>query len=373
MEKELSRKAYMRCGSVAGLLTNFCLFIIKFFAGTVSGSASVTADSFNNLSDMGASLVALIGFTMAEKPSDEEHPFGHGRIEYISALVVSFIILFLGMELLLDAFDKIVHPAAVHFSLLPLILLVLSVPVKLLLGLYSRRIGKKINSAALMAAGRDSLNDVLVTTATILVAVFAGKTAFPLDAVLGLFVSGFVIFSGFGILRDTVGPLLGQLPPAELVSEIEKRILECPGVTGLHDMIVHNYGPGQFIASVHAEVPADCDILKIHDVIDLAERRVREELNVLITIHLDPVETDDALTKKLREMVIGIIVEMDMGLTLHDFRVVSGESHTNLIFDLVVPHGCKIKNADLKEMIDTALSGRNPNYFTVITFDRSFV
>ncbi len=373
MEKKNTRKAYMRRGSVAGLVTNFLLFVIKFFVGTFSGSTAALADSFNNLSDMGSSAVALVGFQMAEKPSDKKHPFGHGRIEYISALVVSFIILFLGLELLGSAAQKIVHPSPVRFSLLSYLLLALSVPAKLALGLYSRHIGRKINSAALSAAGRDSLNDVLVTLATLLSAVLSGFTSFPVDGCVGLLVSAFVIFSGIGILRDTIGPLLGQMPPQELVLEIETRILECPGVTGLHDMIVHNYGPGRFIASAHAEVRADSDILKIHDAIDMAERRVREELGVLITIHLDPVETDDALTQKLREMMVGIIVNMDMGLSMHDFRVVSGESHTNLIFDLVVPHTLGVPDATLKESIDAALSSENAQYYTVITFDRSFV
>ena len=373
MEKKITREQYMRRGSVAGLLTNLLLFIIKFFVGTLSGSVSVMADSFNNLSDMGSSAVALIGFKMAAKPSDEEHPFGHGRLEYISALVVSFIILFLGIELFTSAFDKILHPQAMHFSAVLFALLLLSVPAKLLLGLYSRRIGKKIHSEALMAAGRDSLNDVIVTLSAIASAVVSRFVSFPIDGYIGLLVSAFVIFSGFGILRDTIGPLLGQTPPSELVSGIATRILECPGVTGIHDMIVHNYGPGRFIASIHAEVRSDSDILKIHDAIDLAERRVLEELGVLITIHLDPVDVDDVLTHKLREMVLGILGELNMGLSMHDFRIVSGDSHTNLIFDVVVPHTVHMTNTALKEAIDEKLAAQNPNYYTVITFDRAFV
>jgi len=372
MQKNM-REKYMLRGSVAGLGTNLLLFLFKFIIGSIAGSVAVVADAFNNLSDMGAGLVTLIGFKMAGKPSDAKHPFGHGRIEYISGLIVSFIILLLGMELAGGAVGKIMHPERVHFSVLTLSLLCLSVPLKLMLGLYNRKIGHKINSPALSAAGRDSLNDVLVTSATLISGFLSLYTDIPVDGYIGLGVSALVIFSGIGILRDTMGPLLGQAPPASLVSAIEARILECPGVTGIHDMIVHNYGPEQFIASAHAEVRADCDILKIHDAIDLAERRVTEELGVLITLHLDPIDTDDALTNKLREMVDGIIREIASGLSMHDFRIVSGDTHTNLIFDLVVPVSLKMHDSAIKEEVDRRLHAQNPSYFTVITFDRAFI
>lgn len=373
MQKNRTRESYMLRGSIAGLCTNFLLFVLKFCIGAASGSVAVTADSFNNLSDMGSSAVTLIGFKMAEKPSDEQHPFGHGRIEYISGLVVSFIILFLGLELAIDAAGKILQPAPVRFSVLTVSLLCLSMPVKLILGLYARHVGKKAASPALQAAGRDSLNDVLVTLATILSAVLSTAFGLPADGYIGLAVSVFVIFSGVSILRDTTGPLLGQAPPREIVEEIEKRILDCPGVTGMHDMIVHNYGPGRFIASAHAEVRADCDILKIHDAIDLAERRVTEELGVLITIHLDPIATDDVLTNKLRDMVEKEIRDIGPGLSMHDFRIVCGDTHTNLIFDLAVPRSLKLPDSVIKEELDTRLRRQNPSYFTVITFDRDFI
>ncbi len=368
-----NREKYIFRGSLAALGANFLLFAVKFFIGSVSGSIAVVADAFNNLSDMGAAAVTLIGFKMAEKPADEKHPFGHGRIEYISGLIVSFIILLLGVELAGDAVNKILHPAAVRFSPVTLSLLCLSVPVKLLLGLYNRRLGRKINSPAMQAAGRDSLNDVLVTLATILSAVLSLYTDLPADGYIGLGVSVFVIFSGIGILGDTLGPLLGQAPPASLVREIEKRVLECPGVVGMHDMILHNYGPDRFIASAHAEVRADCDILKIHDAIDLAERRVTEELGVLITVHLDPIATDDVLTNKLRDMVELQIRDIDPGLSMHDFRIVCGDTHTNLIFDLAVPRSLKMQDSTIKEELDRRLRRQNPSYFTVITFDRDFI
>ncbi len=373
MQESRDRKSWILRGSLAGLITNFLLFAVKFIIGTVSGSVSVMADSFNNLSDMGSSVVTLIGFKMAEKPSDEQHPFGHGRIEYVSGLIVSFIVLLLGVELARNAIGKIIHPVGVQFSVLTLAALCLSMPAKLFLGLYTRRIGIKIGSPAMQAAGWDSLSDVLVTLATVVSAVLSLFTALPADGYIGLGVSVFVIYSGLRILQETSGPLLGQAPPHTLVADIEKRILDCPGVTGIHDMIVHNYGPDRFIASVHAEVRADCDILKIHDAIDLAERRVTEELGVLITIHLDPIATDDALTNTLRKKVEAIVQEINPGLSMHDFRIVCGDTHTNLIFDLTVPRGMKLQDSALKEELDRRLRQQNPSYFTVITFDREFI
>ncbi|MBE7025153.1 MAG: cation transporter [Ruminococcaceae bacterium] len=373
MQKKDGRQRRLFRGSIAGMGTNFLLFLIKFFIGNASGSIAVIADSFNNLSDMGSSLVTLIGFQMAKKPSDEQHPFGHGRLEYISGLVVAFIVLLLGVELAGNAVGKIIHPVPLHFSALTLSLLCLSIPVKLALGLYVRQLGKQVASPAMQAAGRDSLNDVLVTFATVISALFSLVFHVAADGYIGLGVSVFVIFSGIGILRDTTGPLLGQAPPRSLVQEIEKRVLDCPGVTGIHDLLVHNYGPGRFIASAHAEVRADSDILKIHDAIDLAERRVVEELDVLITVHLDPVNTDDALTCKLRDMVAAQLPEIHPELSLHDFRIVCGDTHTNLIFDLTVPRTLKMTDGSIKEELDRRLRRQNPSYFTVITFDRNYL
>lgn len=370
--KHTSRQAAVLRGSMVCLITNLFLFIIKLTVGTLSGSMAVVADAFNNLSDMGSGAVTLIGMRLASRPSDKEHPFGHGRIEYLSALIVSFIILFLALELVGTAIGKILHPVPVHFSALTFSLLCLFIPVKLLLGLYSRRLGKKVNSPALVAAGKDSLADVAVTGTTVLSALLSFFTDFPVDGYLALSVSVFVIFSAIGILRDTLGPLLGQAPSPELAAEIQKKILACPGVTGAHDLIVHNYGPDRFIASVHAEVRADCDILKIHDAIDLAERRISDDLGVLITVHLDPIDTDDVLTNTLREMVLSIVRELDDALSIHDFRIVSGDTHTNLIFDLVLPSDSKLKESELSEAIDKMLKMQNPTYFTVITFDRDF-
>ena len=371
--EQRTRQTLILRGSLVCIITNFCLFLIKFAVGSLSGSVSVVADAFNNLSDMGSGAVTLIGTKLASRPSDKEHPFGHGRLEYLSALIVSFIILFLALELVGSAFGKILHPTPVHFSAVSFSLVCLSVPTKLFLGLYSRKIGKRVNSPAMVAAGKDSLADVAVTGTTLISAALSFFTDAPIDGFLALCVSAFVIWSAIGILRDTLGPLLGQAPSKELTTEIRKMILECPGVTGAHDLIVHNYGPGRFIASVHAEVRADCDILKMHDAIDLAERRISDSLGVLITVHLDPIDTDDALTNTLREMVAKIVADTHAGLSMHDFRIVSGDTHTNLIFDIVLPSTVKMSEQEISEVIDRKLKAQNPTYFSVITFDHDFV
>ncbi len=371
MEKN-NRECALSRGAWTGISINFLLFIIKFIVGTLSGSVSVMADSFNNLSDAGSSVVNLVGIFLAGKPSDEEHPFGHGRMEYISGLIVAMLILLLGAELLRGAAEKIIHPSAVSFNMITLLLLCLTIPVKLALAVYHTRLGKNTGAPAMAAAGRDSLNDVLVTAATILSAILA-KAGIWADGYIGLGVSAFVIYSGIGILKDTLGPLLGQAPPKMLSERIEQMILECDEIEGTHDLIIHNYGPEKYIASIHAEVRADSDILKIHDVIDLAERRIFDTLGVLLSIHLDPIDTDDVLTNTLKEKVIDIIGTIDARLSIHDFRIVSGDTHTNLIFDLVVPKKFQMRDAELKAEVDKRLHALNPSYFTVIIFDRSYV
>ncbi|MDD6307827.1 MAG: cation diffusion facilitator family transporter [Clostridia bacterium] len=367
------REYYINKGGLLGIGANLLLFIVKFLVGFFTGSISVTADSFNNLSDMGSSVVSMIGLKLAGRPSDAEHPFGHGRIEYISGAVVAVIILLLGIELARDAFFKILHPAPMRFGIVPLVLLCLTVPVKLGLAAYNRRVGKMVQSPTMLAAAKDSLNDVLVTAATIVSAIVSLFSPLPLDGYIGVGVAVFVILSGVGILKDTLGPLLGQAPPKEMANEIAERILSFEGIRGIHDLILHNYGPEKYIGSVHAEVRADGDLLKIHDVIDNAERQIREEMGVLLCIHMDPVETDDALTCELKEKMQEIIAEIDPALTLHDFRIVSGDTHTNLIFDVVLPPKCRMKEKVIQAEIDKALATMHKTYFTVITFERSFV
>lgn len=371
MSSPAARKRVGVLGSCAAIGVNLLLFGLKFFIGVLTKSVSVTADAVNNLSDTGSALVTLIGFKMADKQADEKHPFGHGRIEYISALIVSFLILLAGLELAKGSVSRIITPEPVAFSLPMIAALFLTMPVKLWLSRVTGRLGKLAGSVAMAATSADSLNDVFVTLATIISALISKYTGlYIIDGCVGILAALFVLYSGFCIAKDSLDPLLGQKPDSELVSKIEKIILESEYVCGMHDLIIHNYGPGRFIAGVHAEVPCDVDMLKIHDIIDLAERRISAELGVMISIHLDPLETDDEKTNALRAMMDKILSQIDTRLTFHDFRIVSGETHTNLIFDVTVPPGFGLSDEQIKAAIDSRLE---ETYFTVIVFDRSFV
>jgi len=363
-----------KAGFLAGFLgvaANLLLFIIKIVIGTVTASVSVVADAFNNLSDMGSSLVTIVGFKMADMPADEEHPFGHGRVEYISAFIVSLLILLAGFELLKSSFEKIVTPVQTSFSIVMIIVLVLTIPVKLILAKVNGELGKVIGSAAVEAASADSRNDVLVTSATIVSALLSKYFGFyAVDGYIGAMVALFIMYSGFSFAKETLEPLLGQQPDKEMVKKIQGLILDSKEVCGIHDLIVHNYGPDKFIASAHAEVAVDADILRVHDEIDLIERRIMEEMGVQMTIHIDPISTDNEAINSLREMVLKIVSEIDENLKIHDFRVVSGDTHTNLIFDIVVPHKFKMADKEIKAAIDSRLED---GYFTVIVFDRSYI
>lgn len=363
-----------KAGFLAGFLgvaANLILFIIKIIIGTVTASVSVVADAFNNLSDMGSSLVTIVGFKMADMPADEEHPFGHGRVEYISAFIVSLLILLAGFELIKSSFEKIITPVQTNFSIVMIIVLILTIPIKLILAKVNGELGKVIGSAAVEAASADSRNDVLVTSATIVSALLSKYFGFyAVDGYIGFMVALFIMYSGFSFAKETLEPLLGQQPDKEMVKKIQGLILDSKEVCGIHDLIVHNYGPDKFIASAHAEVAVDADILRVHDEIDLIERRIMEEMGVLMTIHIDPISTDNEVVNSLRKMVLKIIEEIDENLKIHDFRIVSGDTHTNLIFDIVVPHKFKMADKEIKAAIDSRLED---GYFTVIVFDRSYI
>lgn len=358
-------------GSTAGIIANILLFILKFTVGALSGSVSVTADAFNNLSDTGSCIVTFIGFKIGDKPADAKHPFGYGRIEYISGFVVAILIIYAGAELAKTSFMKMINPAETEFTFLMPLLLLLSIPVKLWLSALNGKLGKMTDSPAMEASAADSRNDVIVTCATIVSAVLVKLTSFyALDGIVGVIVALFVLFSGISIMRETLAPLLGEAPKLELAEQIEKLILSGENVCGVHDIIVHNYGPGKYIASAHAEVPADCDILKVHDEIDNIEQHIASNLGVLMTIHMDPVETDNESLNKMRRMLSETISGIDQNMTFHDLRAVSGDTHTNLIFDVVVPKKCKLSDDEIKARIDEAL---DPYYRTVIVFDRAYI
>lgn len=364
-----------RCGAFAGVVGIFCnllLFAAKLIVGTLAKSIAITADAFNNLSDAGSSVVTVVGFKMSGKPADKEHPFGHGRIEYIAGVVIAFVILMVGFELFTSSISKIFAPEEMQSGTAAIVVLVLSMTVKLLMGLFYRSVGKQIGSTSLMAAMTDSISDVAATGGVLLSVIVFQLFHLNVDGYMGAAVAVFVFIAGIKTLKDTLGPLLGQAPDADLVRSIREKVLSYEGVIGVHDMLVHNYGPNRWQASLHAEVSAGEDILKSHDLIDTIERDLECELNVHTVIHMDPVETDNERVTELREMVRGIIAGIDPRLSFHDFRIVDGPSHTNLIFDLLVPYGLYEKREGLEEEIERKVKAEDERYYAVMTVDTSF-
>ncbi len=366
------RTAYGTLGSVMGIIVNIILAVAKYIVGAMSGSISVTADAINNLSDAGSSIVSLFGVKLSAKPADKGHPYGHGRIEYISASIVAFLVLLMGVELLKSSVAKITNPEPVQFNVISLVILVLSIATKLWLGMFNKKLGKKINSAPMMAVMKDSFSDCLATAVAATSIVISAFSDINIDGYLGVFVAGFILLAGFNILKETMAELLGKPPEKEFVEQIENKILSYDLVVGVHDMIIHDYGPQRRFASAHAEVPADADMMECHDVIDLIERDVYSEFGLLISIHMDPIIVNDERINELRRMTSNIAKEICDEMSIHDFRVVDGPSHTNLIFDLIVPHKYVLSNQEICKLIDDKLSKIDERYFTVITVEHSF-
>ena len=366
------RRAYgTLCGAV-GIGLNVLLFIGKFCAGRLSGSIAVTADAFNNLSDAGSSAVTLLGFRLAGKKPDPDHPFGHGRIEYISGLVVAGLILLMGVELAKSSFDKIRHPEEVTFSALALVILAVSVAVKLYMWHYNRRIGGKIRSAAMEATASDSLSDAAATSAVLLAMLIGRWTGLAVDGYVGMVVALFILFSAYKAAKETLSPLLGQAPDPELVQHIRDIVEEHDTVVGIHDLVVHDYGPGRQMVSLHAEVPASGDILQLHDVIDNIERELHEKLHVQAVIHMDPIVTDDETVDVLRRQVAELVRQVEPRMTIHDLRVIRGTTHTNLVFDAVLPLDAAITPAEAGRRIREKVSELDGDYYAVVTVEHSF-
>lgn len=365
------RYAYGRLAGIVGLVCNVLLFAIKLFAGVLSGSLAIIADAFNNLSDASSVIVTLVGFKLSGAPADRDHPFGHGRMEYLSTMGVAVFIILAGFEVATSSIDKILHPSAAEFSAVSLIILASAIGIKLWMAAFSRHIGKAIDSDAITAAGIDSRNDVICTSLVLVSALVSRFTGWVLDGYIGLAVALFVVWSGFSVIRQTISPLLGQAPDPELVKGIEETVLSYEGVVGIHDMMVHDYGPGRVIASLHAEVPADRDMMHSHDVIDLIERDLMNRFNVITCIHMDPVDINDPETLRLKELATGELTAIDERLSLHDFRVVFGPSHTNLIFDVVVPFDYAEK-ATLPSLIEQRLQAKDERLFTVIQVETQY-
>lgn len=367
------RTAYGTLCSLLGIALNLLLFAFKFFAGTLASSIAITADAFNNLSDAGSSVVTLLGFRLASQKPDPSHPFGHGRMEYLSGLAVSMLILLMGFELGKSSVEKILHPAPVDSSALVVVILLVSIAVKLYMSFYNRSIGKKIGSTAMEATAADSLSDSVATAAVLFATLIARFTGLMIDGWCGILVAAFILFSGFNAAKDTIDPLLGTPPTKEFVDSIEKLVMSYPDVLGIHDLIVHDYGPGRCMVSLHAEVDAGGDILVLHDEIDNIERHLQSCLNCQAVIHLDPVVTDDKEVFETKQTVIKLVRSIDPTITLHDFRMVVGPSHTNVIFDVVVPFDFPLSDEDLTAQIQSRVREMEGNFFAVVTVDKSYV
>lgn len=363
-----NRAAYGKLSGAVGIACNLLLFAGKLAVGLAAHSVSITADAVNNLSDASGAVVTLVGFRMAEKPADRDHPFGHARVEYIAGLVVSALILLVGAELAKSAVEKILHPAPVDISPVTMAVLAVSIAVKLWLSRFNRALGRQIDSATLMATAADSRNDALSTGAVLLSALVSRHTGWRIDGYTGLAVALFILWSGIGIARDTVNPLLGQGADPALGQALAKMLTANPKVLGFHDLMVHDYGPGQRFATVHVEMDAREDPLLCHDIIDGLERSCLDELKVHLCIHYDPIVTDDPELNRMRQVVTDCLARLDPGLSVHDFRMVRGAARTNLIFDLVVPDSVHLD--DVQQAVNQAVSRESDKYATVITFDR---
>ena len=360
------------CGFV-GIGLNILLFAGKLAAGTLSGSIAITADAFNNLSDAGSSVVTLLGFRLAGKKPVAGHPFGHGRLEYVSGLIVAGLILLMGAELAKSSVDKILHPEAVTFSWLAAGILLASIGVKLYMYLYNRAVGKKIKSAAMSATAADSLSDTAATSAVLLAMVIGKLTDVQLDGWVGLVVALFILWSAVQAARDTISPLLGQAPDPMLVKEIESLVMAHDTVVGIHDLVVHDYGPGRCIISLHAEVPADEQVLELHDVIDNIEEELAQKLHCEAVIHMDPVVVGDPTVTALHQQVAALVKTIDPRITIHDFRMVPGQTHTNLIFDAVIPFDERLTRQQVADRIRQMVSEMEGDYRAVVKVENSYV
>ncbi|MBM6723736.1 cation diffusion facilitator family transporter [Pseudoflavonifractor phocaeensis] len=367
------RERYGALSGGVGILLNLLLSLGKFFAGLLTGSIAVTADAFNNLSDAGSSVVTLVGFKLAGQKADDGHPFGHGRIEYLAGLLVSLLILMVGVELGKTSIEKIFHPEQVDFSLVTVVILIASILVKLWMCLFNRNLGRRIGSAAMEATATDSLSDVVATSAVLAGTLVGEFTGVSIDGWVGVVVAIFILRAGWGAAKDTVDPLLGSAPDPALVKEIQDVVLSHKQVVGMHDLVIHDYGPGRRMCSFHAEVPQNADIMEAHDAIDHIEREIYQKFGVETTAHMDPIATEDEAVNNLREQVRDLVREVNPDMNIHDFRVTRGPQHTNLIFDVVVPHRSKVSDEEIAGEITRRVQALDPSYYPVFQLERSYV
>lgn len=368
------RAAYGNMSGIVGIFLNLCLFAAKLTAGIVSASISVIADAFNNLSDAGSSVVTFLGFKLASRPADKEHPFGHGRYEYVAGLGISVVILLVGIELMKSSIGKIISPdASTEITLVSACILIASVAVKLWMYFFNKFLSKKINSSALKATSLDSLTDCVATTIVLIGLVISNLTGLMIDGYLGAAVALFILFTGVSTFKESLSPLLGNPPDAEFVNDIKDTVMQDDMIVGIHDLIVHDYGPGRCIISLHAEIPCNEDILKAHDSIDLIEKTLERKFNCMATIHMDPIATDDEYTLNLKDKVYRKLCDNNSGFSIHDFRVVKGDTHTNVIFDLVAPHGIKQTDDEIRKTAKEKIRTIDPKLIPVMHIEKSFI
>lgn len=374
VENEEVRNKYGTVAGIVGIVSNLLLFILKFSIGFLSGSIAITADAFNNFTDMASSAITMIGFKLASMPADEEHPFGHGRLEYLSALVVAFMVMFVGIKFVQTSFERIMNPVAVQFSLIPFILLLCSMAVKFWLGRFNKHVGEKIDSSALKAVAVDAMGDVFTSGCVVLSYLIAKFTTFPLDGYVGIVVSLIILYAGFSLIKETVSPLLGEAPDAEMVDAIVNGLLEYNIISGVHDLIIHNYGVGRCIASVHAEVPCNIDIMEIHEVIDDAEKDLSKKLNIHLVIHMDPIAVEDEDYIQTRTELARIIARNEKIESMHDLRIVGKGDKKNLVFDVVVDGDLShSEEEELKNWVNGEVQKLHPDYNCVILVDKNYV
>lgn len=371
-ENESVRLHYGTLSGIVGTVLNIILSVFKMIFGALTKSISIVADGANNIFDAISSVISLIGFKISGKPADDEHPFGHGRVEYISALTLAFFILIMGVELVQSSIDRFINPEAVIFSVPAVIVLVFSIFAKIWLALFNKKVGKAINSVAVDAVVTDSIGDIAATACSLIALIASKFTDFPVDGIMGIIVALIVIYAGIDILKSTLGPLLGEPPEKETVDNLVELVMSFDGVVGIHDLVLHSYGHSKIYGSLHAEVPADIDILHSHDTIDLIERTVKHKLGIDISIHMDPIINDER-THNLKNAVTEIVSDLCAEASVHDFRIVDGPTHTNLIFDVVLPRKSKYSEQDFKNIVDATVKQMDERYFTIINIDRDYV
>ena len=367
------RDSYGKLAGIVGILSNLLLCAMKMLVGFISGSIAIVADAVNNLADASSSVITLVGFKLAAMPEDKEHPYGHARIEYIAGMVVSLIIIIVGVELGKSSFEKILHPEPLEFSISIVIVLLLAIAIKVWQAMFNVSAGKKINSHTLIATGADSRNDVIATSA-VLISIIAGYIFdIQIDGYMGVLVAIFIIWSGISLVRETISPLLGEAPDPELVNEIEEIVMSYDGVIGIHDLVVHNYGPGKIFASIHIEVDAAVDVMVSHDLVDNIEGRLQQDLNIFVTAHMDPVNLGDPNREPLTHVISDAISGLEGVLNFHDLRIVPGPTHTNVVFDVVLSPECPIGREQITDAICERVKNYNPSFFCVINYDMSYV